>query len=99
MAASQDEPLMVICTASGMKTVSLFSGDEVADMATAADDLAPTGFCPLCPLAQAVAVLPGTVFVPAVDLTAHPPQAPPADPFVAVRPAAPFHARAPPSFG
>jgi len=105
MHLSADEDMIVICTSTGMKRVSLsqFLGvsadqDQDADTAQAApDDMPSDGMCPLCLLAHQVAIAPALDYLCATDLNTHAPQAPPVD--AAIRNA--FYrtqqARAPPS--
>jgi len=111
MRVSADGDMIVICTSTGMKTVSLsqFLGaaadqnldqdqDQDVDAAQAAPDaLSSDGMCPLCLLAHQVAIVPALDYLCATDLNTHAPQAPPVD--AAIRNA--FYrtqqARAPPS--
>jgi len=100
MHLSADEEMVVICTGTGMKTVSLaqFLGTASDNEEQPAPDTASAdGMCPLCLLAHQVAIVPQTVFVNATDLSAHAPQAPPAHSPVFGGFHRPQQARAPPS--
>jgi len=100
MHLSADEDMVVICTGTGMKTVSLaqFLGTASDNEEQPAPDAAASdGMCPLCLLAHQVAIVPQTAFVNATDLSTHAPQAPPVHTPVLGGFHRPQQARAPPS--
>lgn len=96
---STDQDVIVICTGSGMKTLSL------SDLGLDADGLdqpypgiaLSDDTCARCPLAHNVAITASARFVPATDLGSHAPQAPPASRPLAGGYSSIQQARAPPS--
>lgn len=78
VAVSADEDVLVICTGSGMKTVSLSElGISLDQDLPDTNTLSPGSMCALCTFAHGLALLPPAAFSPALDLAAHAPQAPP----------------------
>jgi len=98
MSVSADADVIVICTGSGMKTVSLSDlGMEPDDLDQYPGVALSDGICALCSLAHDLAITPSACSVSAIDLGAHVTQVPPAawslpNGFRSAR-----HARAPPS--
>ena len=95
---SADEDVVIICTGSGMKTVSLSDlGADVDQDQPDTETMSSGGMCALCPLAHCVALAASIGFLPALDLHTHAPQAPPTEHFVAEGFRTAHQARAPPS--
>jgi hypothetical protein len=84
MAVSQDDQMVVICTGSGMKVVPLIElgiDFEIEQDLPAA--MHTDGMCAFCMAGHPIVMVPSWVYVPAVDLDAHAPQAPPLERLVA----------------
>uniref|UniRef100_UPI003D05FC93 DUF2946 family protein n=2 Tax=Alcaligenes faecalis TaxID=511 RepID=UPI003D05FC93 len=76
---SADEDVIVICTGSGMKTMSLSElGINLDQDLPSTYTQLPGSMCALCLFAHGVAILSPPAFTPATDIIAHGPQAPPA---------------------
>ncbi len=94
---SADEDTVIICTGSGMQTVSLSDLGIHLDRDQQDTDTMPSGgMCVLCPLVHGVAMPPSMAFSPVTDLDTRAPQAPPVETFVAEGFETAHQARAPP---
>jgi len=77
MSVSQDGEMLVICTGSGMKVVPLADlGLELEVEQGYPEAMFSDGMCAFCVAAHTVAISPSLVYIPAIDLDAHAPQAP-----------------------
>ncbi len=96
---SGDDEIIVLCTSSGMKTMSLAELDSQLDPDQDRQDpglQTSSGFCALCSLAHGLAILPETCTLPSADSIARMVRTPPAEALVLERFPTSHQARAPP---
>ncbi len=84
MPICEDGEQVILCTGNGLKVVSLSDLDvDLEDRQAYAGMAYSACMCAFCLVAHNVAMAPSMVYVPAVDLDVHAPQAPPPERLVA----------------